>query len=173
MNKQIINEKSLPFPPFSPSPTRVKSALNLGEGFAPHAKVCQKCWHKISTREKSQPNLGQGFTTRAKVCQKCWHIIPTWEKSQPNLGQGFATRAKACQNFWQGFTPPGYGLPEISGSLFQLPSVITAIRQILVDGKYPSNVLTDGSYDRWQMAISFSQVLHTVTDPIMFHLFFQ
>ena len=39
MNKQIINEKSLPFSPFSPSPTGGKSALNLGQGFTPQGKV--------------------------------------------------------------------------------------------------------------------------------------
>jgi len=52
--------------------------------------------------QKSELDLGQGFATRAKVCQKCWHKISTWEKSQPNLGQGFATRAKVRQNSGEG-----------------------------------------------------------------------
>ena len=42
MNKQIFEGKKTPDFSFSPSPTREKSQPNLGQGFATHAKVCQR-----------------------------------------------------------------------------------------------------------------------------------
>lgn len=144
----------------TPYPSGVKFNWIQGKVSPPGVKSQPNLGHEIPTRVKSQLDLGQHLPHQGMMIWTPKPSLHTWQNSKRKLGEGFATRAKVQMESRTYFCIPCNGLPRIRAR-FCTPCIdlnrISGSQILTAIYHLPDFLcLTDGSSDRWQMAISFS-----------------